>query len=81
MHSGDTPRFGADPRSLRQQAEQGDDTRMATQEWLDILAIMLVVAWLLGVASGYTWGGSLHLLVLLAVSALGIRMATSPRAK
>jgi hypothetical protein len=41
---------------------------------LDVLAILLAVAWLLGVASGYTWDGSIHVLIALAGLAVVIRL-------
>jgi hypothetical protein len=34
---------------------------------LEIIAIILVVGWLLGVVSSYTLGGFIHVLLLLAI--------------
>lgn len=40
---------------------------------LEIVAILLIVAWLLGVLSAYTFGGAIHLLLALAVLLLLVR--------
>ncbi len=41
---------------------------------LEIVAILLVLAWLLGVASGYTWDGAIHGLAATAAMVVGIRI-------
>ena len=38
------------------------------------LAVLLVVAWLLGMVSGYTLDGLIHLLLLVAVISVLIRL-------
>jgi hypothetical protein len=43
-----------------------------------ILAILLVL-WLFGVIGGYTFGGVIHLLLVLAVVALVIQLFTGRR--
>jgi hypothetical protein len=45
--------------------------------WL-IFTILLVM-WLLGMVSGYTLGGSLHLLLVVAVAAVLIRVIQGRR--
>jgi Family of unknown function (DUF5670) len=42
---------------------------------MTILAVLLVL-WLVGVASSYTLGGFIHLLLVLAVAVLLIRLIT-----
>lgn len=44
---------------------------------LEVVAIFLTVAWLLGVLAGYTWDGAIHGLVLLAAIAVAVRVASS----
>jgi hypothetical protein len=41
---------------------------------LELIAILLVVMWLLGMVSSYTLGGFIHLLLLLAIIAVLIRL-------
>jgi hypothetical protein len=38
------------------------------------IAVILVVLWLLGMATSYTVGGFLHILLLLAIAAVLIRV-------
>jgi len=38
------------------------------------LAIILLIAWLLGLISSYTLGGFIHILLLLAIIAVLIRL-------
>jgi hypothetical protein len=42
-------------------------------EILAILAILLIVGWLLGVLSTYTWGGGIHLLLVFAAIAIVVQ--------
>jgi hypothetical protein len=44
-----------------------------------IFAILLVL-WLLGIASSYTVGGFIHILLVLAIAALAIQVITGRRA-
>lgn len=46
---------------------------------LEILAILCLVAWLLGVLSGYTGDGAIHLLVALAALAVIVRIVQTRR--
>lgn len=48
---------------------------------LEIATIVLFVAWLLGVLSGYTWGGGIHLLLLAAGVAIVWRIFQDRRSK
>jgi hypothetical protein len=41
---------------------------------LEIIAIILVVGWLLGVVSSYTLGGFIHLLLVLAIILILLRI-------
>jgi hypothetical protein len=41
---------------------------------LEIIAIILVVGWLLGVVSSYTLGGFIHLLLVLAIILVLLRI-------
>lgn len=38
------------------------------------LAVILIVAWLLGLISAYTMGGFIHLLLVVAIVAILIRL-------
>lgn len=40
---------------------------------LEIAAILLMVTWLLGLLSGYSWNGAIHVLPVMALALLGIR--------
>ena len=42
--------------------------------------VILVVAWLLGMVSSYTFGGFLHLLLVLAVAVVLINIISGRRA-
>lgn len=39
-----------------------------------LLAVLLVIAWLLGLVSGYTLNGFLHILLVVAIAAVLIRI-------
>lgn len=54
----------------------GDDVGPALEErpMLNVILVLLVVLWLLGMVSSYTMGGFLHLLLLLAVAVFLIRL-------
>ena len=41
---------------------------------VNVLLVLLVLLWLLGMVSAYTLGGFLHLLLLLAVAVFLIRL-------
>jgi hypothetical protein len=41
---------------------------------LEILAIILVVLWLLGLVSSYTMGGFIHILLVIAVVVILVRV-------
>lgn len=41
---------------------------------LNTLALILIIAWLLGLVSSYTMGGFIHVLLLLAIVALLLRL-------
>ena len=41
---------------------------------LNVILVLLVVLWLLGMVSSYTMGGFLHLLLLLAVAVFLLRL-------
>jgi hypothetical protein len=41
---------------------------------LETLAIILIIAWLLGMVSSYTLGGFIHILLVLAIIAVLIRL-------
>jgi hypothetical protein len=42
--------------------------------------VILLVLWLLGLASSYTVGGFIHILLVLAIVALAIQLITGRRA-
>jgi len=43
------------------------------------LAVVLLVLWALGLVSGYTMGGFVHILIVLAVVAILVRIITGRR--
>jgi hypothetical protein len=43
------------------------------------IAVILLVMWLLGMVSSYTFGGFLHLLLVLAIAAVLIRVIQGQR--
>lgn len=43
------------------------------------IAVILLVMWLLGMASSYTMGGFIHLLLLLAIASVLIRVIQGRR--
>lgn len=47
---------------------------------LETIIVILLVLWLLGVVAGQTFGGILHMLVLVAVVVFVVRMFTGRRA-
>ncbi|HLZ47003.1 MAG TPA: lmo0937 family membrane protein [Gemmatimonadales bacterium] len=44
------------------------------------LAIILIILWLLGVISSYTFGGLLHLLLVIALVVIVVRLIQGRRA-
>ena len=46
---------------------------------LETLIVLLLVLWLLGLIAGQTFGGILHLLLLVAVVVFVVRMLTGRR--
>jgi hypothetical protein len=41
--------------------------------------LFLVVLWLLGLSTGYTLGGFIHILLLLAIASVAVRLITGRR--
>ena len=46
---------------------------------LETIAILLVILWLLGMVSSYTFGGFIHLLLVIAVVVVLIRIIQGRR--
>ena len=46
---------------------------------LGIIAVVLVVLWLLGFVSGYTMGGFIHILLVIAIIAVLVRIVQGRR--
>ena len=46
---------------------------------LELIAVLLIVMWLLGMVSSYTLGGFIHLLLVLAVVTVLIRVIQGRR--
>ena len=46
---------------------------------LDLIIVVLVVLWLLGVATSYTAGGLIHLLLVIAVVVMLVRIIQGRR--
>jgi hypothetical protein len=49
-------------------------------EMLETIAVILLVLWLLGLVTGQTFGGVLHLLIVVAIVVFVIRLLTGRRA-
>jgi hypothetical protein len=47
---------------------------------LETIAVILLVLWLLGLVTGQTFGGVLHLLIVVAIVVFVIRLLTGRRA-
>ena len=47
---------------------------------LNVILLVLLVLWLLGMVSSYTMGGFIHLLLFLAIAAVLIRVIQGRRA-
>jgi hypothetical protein len=47
---------------------------------LELIAVLLIVMWLLGMVSSYTLGGFIHLLLVLAIVTVLIRVIQGRRA-
>jgi hypothetical protein len=43
------------------------------------ICMILIVLWVLGMVSANTWGGFIHILLLLAIAAVAIRLITGRR--
>jgi len=46
---------------------------------LELIAVLLIVMWLLGMVSSYTLGGFIHLLLLLAIVTILVRLIQGRR--
>jgi len=46
---------------------------------LSTLALILIIAWLLGLVSSYTMGGFIHILLVVAVLAILVRLIQGKR--
>ena len=47
---------------------------------LSTLALILIIAWLLGLVSSYTMGGFIHILLVVAIIAILVRLIQGKRA-
>ena len=62
--------------------ETFEDTKLHAKEWTNMLwtiLVILLVLWLLGLVSGYTVGGFVHLLLVLALVIFVINLLTGRR--
>lgn len=46
---------------------------------LELIAVLLIVLWLLGLVTSYTLGGLIHLLLVIAVVAILLRLISGRR--
>lgn len=46
---------------------------------LEMIAVVLVVLWLLGMVSSYTMGGFIHILLVIAVVVILVRLISGRR--
>ena len=46
---------------------------------LSTLALILIIAWLLGLVSSYTMGGFIHILLVVAIVAILVRLIQGKR--
>jgi len=47
---------------------------------IELLAVIMIVLWLLGMVSSYTMGGFIHILLIVAVIMLLVRLIQGRRA-
>jgi Family of unknown function (DUF5670) len=47
---------------------------------LDMLAVILIVLWVLGMVSNHTFGGAVYLLVVVAILLIIVRLASGREA-
>ncbi|MBK6879244.1 MAG: lmo0937 family membrane protein [Elusimicrobia bacterium] len=47
---------------------------------LEVMAVVLLILWILGLVSAHTMGGFIHLLLILAVIVVGVRFFQKKRA-
>ncbi len=47
---------------------------------LDVMAVVLLILWILGLVSAHTMGGFIHLLLILAVIVIVVRFLQGKRA-
>jgi hypothetical protein len=68
-------------RCRRQSAYCGTSyTREETRDMLETIIVLLLILWLVGLVTSNTFGGILHLLLLVAVVVFVIRLLTGRRA-
>lgn len=65
------------PRTHHINAEQDYKCEKAGAAMLWTVFIILLVLWLLGVVGSYTFGGLVHILLVLAVVALVVQLITN----
>jgi hypothetical protein len=59
--------------------ERGSSALIEERHMLEVIVVLLVLLWLLGMLSSYTLGGVLHLLLVLAVAVVLIRVIQGRR--
>ena len=62
------------PRDIK-----NDEEKQSLFYMLQTLAIILIVAWLLGMVSSYTMGGFIHILLVVAVVLILVRLIQGKR--
>lgn len=60
--------------------EKHEHTREEKIKMLETIIVLLLVLWLVGLIAGQTFGGILHVLLLVAVVVFVIRLLTGRRA-
>jgi uncharacterized membrane protein YjdF len=64
---------------MRTSAAYRDGRRLEGQRMLETIAVILIVAWLLGMISGYTLGNFIYALLVVAIVLLLVRLVSGRR--
>jgi len=67
------------PAGSAHQTQHQNDNLNPVQTMLYMLALILIIAWLLGLVSSYTIGGFIHILLVVAIIAVLVRLIQGRR--
>lgn len=64
------------PNGCHQEIDSAACNKQGGKDMLETIIVILLVLWLLGLVAGQTFGGILHVLLLVAVVVFVIRLLT-----